>query len=54
MGFKLLAYIIIWTIMRETLLDKYWRYSDNRHLFHYGNLYVIIACILLTIGVAVI
>ena len=43
------AIIIIWTVVRETLLDKYWRYTKNDHLYEFGNLYVILGCIAATI-----
>jgi hypothetical protein len=43
------AIIIIWTVVRETLLDKYWRYTKNNHLYEFGNLYVILGCVAATI-----
>jgi hypothetical protein len=42
--FKLIAVILIFTIVRETLLDKYWRYERGTHLAVFGNLYIVLGC----------
>ena len=37
--------ILIWTVVREELLDRYWRYQQGNHLAEFGNLYVVIGCV---------
>ena len=47
-------FVLIWTVLREELLDRYWRYTENGHLYQFGNLYVILGCIVLSILVSII
>ena len=44
LAFKLVAVILIFTIVRETLLDKFWRYERGTHLAEFGNLYIVLGC----------
>jgi hypothetical protein len=43
-AFKLVVVILIFTIVRETLLDKFWRYERGTHLAVFGNLYIVLGC----------
>ena len=44
-AFAVISIILIWTVVREVLLDKYWRYQRENHLAEFGNLYVVIGCV---------
>ena len=47
MALKLVAIILIFTIVRETLLDKFWRYKKRgTHLAEFGNLYIVLGCLI--------
>lgn len=48
-----IAILIVWTAGRETLLDKYWRYTKNEHLREFGNLYIVLGCLFATFGLAI-
>ena len=50
-AFAVISIILIWTVVREVLLDKYWRYQRENHLAEFGNLYVVIGCV---VGTAII
>ena len=41
--------ILVWTVMREELLNKYWRYTENKHLREFGNGYVVLGCFVCTL-----
>ena len=47
-AFKLVVVILIFTIVRETLLDKFWRYERETHLAEFGNLYIVVGCFIST------
>jgi hypothetical protein len=42
--FVMVSLILIWTVVRDVLLDKYWRYQRGNHLAEFGNLYVVMGC----------
>jgi hypothetical protein len=44
-----IAIILIWTVIRETLMDKCWKYQRGNHLAEFGNLYVFMGCFVATL-----
>jgi len=48
----MVALILIWTAVREVLLDKFWRHERGTHLAAWGNLYIVMGC--MTASVAII
>jgi len=47
----MISLILIWTVIRETLLDKYWRYQRGNHLAEFGNLYVVMGCLVASFAI---
>jgi len=45
------ALILIWTAVRETLLEKFWRHERGTHLAEFGNLYIVMGCIVSSIAI---
>ena len=47
MTLKVIAIILIFTVVCETLLDKFWRYKKRgTHLAEFGNLYIVLGCLI--------
>jgi len=46
-----IAIILIWTVIRETLLEKYWKHRRGDHLAEFGNLYIVMGCLAVTFAI---
>jgi choline-glycine betaine transporter len=49
-----IAIILIWTVIRETLLEKYWKHRRGDHLAEFGNLYIVMGCFAVTFAILLI
>ena len=45
------ALILIWTVVRETLLEKFWRHERGTHLAAWGNLYIVMGCMAASVAI---
>jgi uncharacterized membrane protein len=52
-AFVFVVSILLWTAVREVLLDKFWRYQHGTHLAQYGNLYVVFGCMVANIALVI-
>ena len=43
--------ILIWTAVRELLLDKFWRHECGTHLAVFGNLYIVMGCMVASFAI---
>jgi len=49
----MITIILIWTVVREVLLDKFWRHERGTHLAEFGNLYIVMGCMVSTIAIVI-
>ena len=47
----MISLILIWTVIRETLLEKYWRHRRGDHFAEFGNLYVVMGCLVASFAI---
>lgn len=45
--------ILIWTVAREVLLNKFWRHECGTHLAAWGNLYIVIGCMIASVAIII-
>lgn len=49
----MITIMLIWTVVREVLLDKFWRHERGTHLAEFGNLYIVMGCMVSTIAIVI-
>jgi len=49
----MITIILIWTLVRETLLENFWRQERGTHLAEFGNLYIVLGCMVSSIAIII-